>query len=91
MRYSIDPRHQIFVKGYGFLFFAKNIDSKYGQKLLGTTKKLAIHALKTALKRLIQKVAEETGDLVGNKTAGQFKECEDPKKTCANTTTSRNA
>ena len=72
MRYSIDPRHQIFVKGYGFLFSAENMDSKYGQKLLDTTKNLAIHALKTVLKRLIQEVAEATGDLVGNKIAGNI-------------------
>ena len=24
-RYSVQPRHRIFVKGYGFLYFAKNI------------------------------------------------------------------
>ena len=36
MRYSIEPR--IYVKGYGFLSFAKNmgknLSNKYGQKLL---------------------------------------------------------
>ena len=26
MRYSVQPRGQIFVKGYGFLSFAKNMD-----------------------------------------------------------------
>ena len=38
MRYSIEPRDRIYVKGYGFLSFAKNmgksLSSKYGQKLL---------------------------------------------------------
>ena len=37
MRYSIEQRDRIYVKGYG-LSFAKNIDknlsNKYGQKLL---------------------------------------------------------
>ena len=28
MRYSAQPRDQIFVKGYGFLSFAKNIGKK---------------------------------------------------------------
>ena len=26
MRYSIEPRGRIYVKGYGFLSFAKNMD-----------------------------------------------------------------
>ena len=35
MRYSIEPRDRIYVKGYGFLSFAKNIgkrnkSNKYG-------------------------------------------------------------
>ena len=42
MRYSIEPRDRIYVKGYGFLSFAKNIGksltNKYGQKLLDTAK-----------------------------------------------------
>ena len=40
MRYSIEPRERRYVKGYGFLSFAKNIDknlsNKYGQKLADT-------------------------------------------------------
>ena len=42
MRYSIEPRDRIYVKGYGFLSFAKNIgknlSSKYGQKRLYSAK-----------------------------------------------------
>ena len=38
MRYSIEPRNRIYVNGYGFLSFAKNmgnsLSNKYGQKLL---------------------------------------------------------
>ena len=29
MRYSIEPRNRIYVKGYGFLSFAKNTGNKY--------------------------------------------------------------
>ena len=32
MRYSTDPRFRKYVKGYGFLSFAKNFGSKYGKK-----------------------------------------------------------
>ena len=71
MRYSIEPRDRIYVKGYGFLSFAKNmgksLSNKYGQKLLDSAKKSTTDALKTASKRAIQKTAEATGDLIGKK------------------------
>ena len=44
MRYSIEPRDRIYVKGYGFLSFAKNmgknLSNKYGQKLLNNAKNI---------------------------------------------------
>ena len=44
MRYSIEPIDGIYVKGYGFLSFAKNmgkgLSNKYGQKLLNSAKNL---------------------------------------------------
>ena len=71
MRYSIEPRQRRYVKDYGFLSFAKNIDkdlsNKYHPKLVDGAKKSATDALKIASKRAIQKTAEATGDLVGNK------------------------
>ena len=73
MRYSIEPRDRIYVKGYGFLSFAKNmgksLSNKYGQKLLDSAKKSTTDAIKAASKRAIQKTAEATGDLIGNKIA----------------------
>ena len=73
MRYSIEPRNRIYVKGYGFLSFAKNmgksLSNKYGQKLLDSAKKSTTDAIKTASKRAIQKTAEATGDLIDNKIA----------------------
>ena len=71
----------MFVKGYGFLFFAKNMGKnigknisknligKYNQKLLDHAKQSATDLFKTASKKAIQKTAEATGDLIGNKTA----------------------
>ena len=32
MKYSIEPKDRIYVKGSGFLSFAKNMSSKYSQK-----------------------------------------------------------
>ena len=76
MRYSIEPRDRIYVKGYGFLSFAKNmgksLSNKYGQKLLDSAKKSITDAIKTASKRAIQKTAEATGDLIGNKIADKI-------------------
>ena len=76
MRCSIELRERRYVKGYGFLSFAKNIgknlSNKYGQKLIDSAKKSATDALKVASKRAIQKTAEATGDLVGNKIAGKI-------------------
>ena len=72
MRYSIEPKNRIYVKGYGFLSFAKNLNNKYSQKLFDTAKKSTTDALKTASKRAIQKTAEATGDLIGNKISDKI-------------------
>ena len=72
MRYSIEPKNRIYVEGYGFLSFAKNLSNKYSQKLIDTAKKSTTDAIKTASKRAIQKTAEATGDLIGNKIADKI-------------------
>ena len=69
MRYSIEPKNRVYVKGYGFLSFAKNLSNKYSQKLIATAKKSTTDALKTASKRAIKKTAEAAGDLIGIKIA----------------------
>ena len=71
------------MKRYGLLSFARNIgvhatkvaknmSNKNGQKLADTAKKSVIDAIKTASQRTIQKAAEATGDLVGNKIADKI-------------------
>ena len=76
MRYSIEPRDRIYVKGYGFLSFAKNmgksLNNKYDQNLLDSAQKSTTDPIKTASKRTIQKTAEATGDLIGNKIADKI-------------------
>ena len=76
MRYSIEPRDRIYVKGYGFLSFAKNmgkrLSNKYGQKLLDSVKKSTTDAIKTASKKAIQKTAEATGNLFSNEIADKI-------------------
>ena len=60
--WKVKPRDRIYVKGYGFLSFAKNmsksLSNKYSQKLLDSAKKSTTDAIKTASKRAIQKTAE---------------------------------
>ena len=76
MRYSIEPRDRIYLKGYGFLSFTKNmgksLSNKYGQKLLDIAKISTKDAIKTASKRAIQKTAKATGDLIANKIADKI-------------------
>ena len=72
MRYSTEPRDRLYVKGYGFMSFARNMSNKYGKKLVDTAKKSATDAIKTASTRAIQKTAEATGDLVGNKISDKI-------------------
>ena len=71
IRYSIELR--IYVKGYEFLSFAKNmgknLSNRYGQRLLDSAKKSTTDAIKTASKRAIKKTAEKTRDQIGNKIA----------------------
>ena len=74
MRYSVQPRDRIFVKGYGFLSLAKNmgknigknisknVSSKYSQNLIEHATKSATDARETSPKRVIQQTAEATGD-----------------------------
>ena len=59
MRYSIEPRDKIYVKGYGFMSFARILSSKYGKNLFDTAKKSAANATKTASKRAIQKLQKQ--------------------------------
>ena len=45
---------------------------KYNQKLLNHAKQSATDALKTSSKRVIQKTAEATGDLIGTEIANKI-------------------
>ena len=39
MRYSLEPTYRRYVKGYGFLSFARKFSDKYGKKLMNSAKK----------------------------------------------------
>ena len=61
MRYSTEPKFRKYVKGYGFLSFARKFGDKYGKKLMDTTIKTGKDVAKIASKRVVQKSTEVTG------------------------------
>ena len=68
MRYSIEPRERRFVKGYGFMSFARNFNDKYSKSLMDASKTFA----KTAGKKILKETAKATRDLIGNKIADKI-------------------
>ena len=72
MRYSLEPKYRKYVQGYGFLSFTRKFGDKYGKKIMDTAKKTGLDAAKTASKRVVQKTAEVTGDLIERKKADKI-------------------
>ena len=68
MRYSIEPRERRYVKGYGFMSFARNFNDKYGKSIMDLSKTFA----KTAGKKILKETAKATGDLIGNRIADKI-------------------
>ena len=66
------PTYRKYVKGYGFLSFAKKFGVKYGTITMDTATKTGIDAVKSACKRVVQTTAEENWDLTGNKIADKI-------------------
>ena len=58
MHYSIEPKKRIYVKGYGFMSFARNFSDKYSKSLIdkgiNVSKTFAITAGKRILKKKIK-------------------------------------
>ena len=57
---------------YHFCNIGKSLSNKYGQKRFDSAKKSTTDAIKISSKRAIQKTAEATGDLIGNKIADKI-------------------
>ena len=72
MRYSTNQRKRKYLEGYGFLSLAKIFGDKYCKIIIDTATKIGIDAVKTASERVVQKAAEATGDLIGNKIADKI-------------------
>ena len=72
MRYSVDPKKGIYVKGYGFMSLARNLSDKYSKSLTDKGIDVSKTFAKTAGKRILKKSAEAAGDLIGNKIADKI-------------------
>ena len=55
MRYSIEPRERRYVKGYGFMSFARNFSDKYSKSLIDKGIDLSKTFAKTAGKKYLKK------------------------------------
>ena len=60
------------VERYGFLSFARKFGDKYGKKLTDTATKTGTQAARTFSVWVVQKTAEATRDLIGNKIADKI-------------------
>ena len=72
MCYSIEPRERRYVKGYGFMSFARNFSDKYSKSLMDKGIDVSKKFAKTAGKKILKKTAKATGDLIGNKIADKI-------------------
>ena len=60
--------------------FARKFDDKYGKQLMDTATKTGMGAAKTVSKRVVEKAAEATEDLSGNKIADKITSIGKPKE-----------
>ena len=72
MRYSIEPRERRFVKGYGFMSFARNFSDKYSKSVMDKGIDVSKTFAKAAGKKILKETAKATGDLIGNKIADKI-------------------
>ena len=79
MRYSIEPRERRYVKGYGFLSFARNFSDKYSKSLIDKGIDVSKASPKTSGKKILKETAKATGDLIGNKIAAKITAKPSPK------------
>ena len=56
--------HRKYIQGYGFLSFPRKFGDKKDEKLMDTATKTGIDAADASSKRVVQKTAEATGDLI---------------------------
>ena len=58
MGYSMKPRERRFVKGYGFVYFARNFSDKYSKSLMDRGINVSKKFAKTAGKKILKETAK---------------------------------
>ena len=58
MCYSIEPTERIYVKGYGFLSFARNFSDKYSKSVMDKGIDVSKKFAKTAGKKILKETAK---------------------------------
>ena len=86
-KYQIENKYRKDVNGYGFLSFARKFGNKYGKKLMDsaistkylygkkimdTAKKEGVKFAKTSGRKILDKSAIVTGDLIGDKIVNKI-------------------
>ena len=66
-QYSKELGIKKYVKGYGFLSFARNLSYKSGKQLLEIAARTRLDALKTFSIKVVHKATEATGEFIGKK------------------------
>ena len=72
MHYSIDAKERRYVKGYGFVSFARNFSDKHSKSLMDKGIDVSKTFAKTAGKKILKETAKATGDLIVNKIADKI-------------------
>ena len=72
MRYSIEPRERRYVKGYGFMSFARNFSDKYSKSLMDKGIEVSKKFAKTAGKKILKETETAPGNFIGNKIADKI-------------------
>ena len=80
MGYSTQPRSRSTLKVVVFCDLQENFVINLVKKLMDNATKTRIDAAKTASERVVQKTAEATGDLIGNKIADKITSISKPKE-----------
>ena len=72
MHCSIEATERKFIKGYGFMSFARNFSDKYSKSLMDKGVDISKTFAKTAVKKILKETAKATRDLIGNKIADKI-------------------
>ena len=72
MRYSTELRERRYLKGSGFMSFARNFSDKYSKSLMDKGIDVRKKIAKTSGKKILKETEKATGDLIGNKIADKI-------------------